>query len=98
MGNSTSAALGNDFEDAIDAYVPELPHYSANRIGGRFKDGYRSDHAEYWKASLPAIFITGTGEFRNPNYHLTSDTPETLDFDRMVLVTKGVCWAILNAE
>lgn len=80
VGKSGSAALGNDFEDALDAYVPELPYYSGNRIGGWFDDAYRSDHANYWEAGLPAVFITGTGEFRNPSYHRPGDASGTLDY------------------
>jgi len=96
VGNSTSAALGNAFEDAVDAYVPELPYYSANRIGGRFKDAYRGDHARYWEADLPAILITDTGEFRNPNYHLTSDLPEALDYAFLRRVAQAVVATALH--
>lgn len=40
----------------------------------------RSDHVPFWRAGLPAIHVTNTGNFRNPNYHRPSDTPETLDY------------------
>jgi Zn-dependent M28 family amino/carboxypeptidase len=41
----------------------------------------RSDHAPFWEAGIPALMWTDTAEFRNPNYHSTFDTPETLDYD-----------------
>ncbi|MBL9099648.1 MAG: M28 family peptidase [Myxococcales bacterium] len=34
-----------------------------------FADLRRSDHAAFWDAGFPAIFLTDSGEFRNHNYH-----------------------------
>ena len=42
-----------------------------------------SDHASFWDAGWPALMVTDTAFFRNPNYHLPSDTIDTLDFDFM---------------
>jgi len=42
-----------------------------------------SDHASFWSAGLPALMVTDTAFMRNPNYHLPSDTIETLDFGFM---------------
>ena len=44
-----------------------------------FPDLLRSDHAPFWETDIPAVFVTDTANFRNPNYHAASDTPETLD-------------------
>ena len=48
-----------------------------------------SDHASYWRFGMPAMMITDTSFFRNPNYHETSDTPETLDYARMAKVVRA---------
>jgi Zn-dependent M28 family amino/carboxypeptidase len=40
----------------------------------------RSDHVRFWQAGLPAIQVTNSANFRNPNYHRPTDTPETLDY------------------
>jgi len=42
-------------------------------------DLLRSDHAPFWDKNIPAVFVTDTANFRNPNYHTETDTPETLD-------------------
>ena len=34
-----------------------------------FADLRRSDHASFWDGGYPAIFLSDSGEFRNPNYH-----------------------------
>lgn len=43
----------------------------------------RSDHACFWEKKIPAMMWTDTSEFRNPHYHLATDTPETLDYEFM---------------
>lgn len=44
-----------------------------------FPDLLRSDHAPFWEKDIPAIFVSDTANFRNPNYHTSQDTPDTLD-------------------
>jgi len=48
-----------------------------------------SDHASFWDAGLPALMVTDTAFFRNPNYHLPSDTIDTLDFTFMAELVKS---------
>lgn len=50
----------------------------------------RSDHAPFWDAGIPAVLVTDTANFRNPNYHRRSDRADTLDFDFLANVTLGV--------
>lgn len=44
-----------------------------------FPDLLRSDHAPFWEKGIPAVFVSDTANFRNPNYHTAQDTPDTLD-------------------
>jgi len=53
-----------------------------------------SDHLNYWAAGYEAVMITDTAFYRNPNYHETTDTWDTLDYDRMALVVQGVYAAV----
>ena len=55
-----------------------------------------SDHRNYWQYNYEAVMINDTSFLRNPNYHQTSDTIDTLDFDKMVEVVKGVYGVIVN--
>jgi Zn-dependent M28 family amino/carboxypeptidase len=50
----------------------------------------RSDNSSFWDQGYPALMLTDTSFLRNPNYHLPSDTPDTLDYERMAEVTLGV--------
>lgn len=55
-----------------------------------------SDHQNYWKAGYPAVMITDTSFYRNPHYHQTTDTIDTLDFAKMAEVVKGVHKAVME--
>ena len=55
-----------------------------------------SDHQSYWKFDYPAVMITDTAFYRNMNYHKPSDTADTLDYDRMAEVIKGLFWTIIQ--
>ena len=49
----------------------------------------RSDHAPFWIAGDPALMLSGTANFRNPNYHTPNDTLGTINFDFMANVVKA---------
>jgi hypothetical protein len=49
-----------------------------------------SDHWSFRQAGFPAIMVTDTAFYRNPRYHEADDTPDTLDFDRMARVVRGL--------
>lgn len=70
-----------------------LPVYSIN--APRFVRGIDfSDHRSYWDRGYTAVMITDTAFYRNPNYHTSNDTPDTLDYQRMAMVVQGVYAAI----
>ena len=54
------------------------------------------DHASFWDAGLPALMVTDTASFRNPNYHLPSDTIDTLDFTFMAELVRSLELALLE--
>ena len=54
-----------------------------------------SDHWSFRRHGYPAIMITDTAFYRYPHYHLPSDTPDKLDYERMARVTLGLA-AMLN--
>ncbi len=39
----------------------------------------RSDHGPFWTRNIPAMMLCDSANYRNPNYHKPTDTPETLD-------------------
>jgi hypothetical protein len=55
-----------------------------------------SDHWSFWQEGYPAIMVTDTAPFRNPNYHQPGDTPDTLDYERMARVVNGLVAVVRN--
>jgi len=49
-----------------------------------------SDHLSFWREGYRAMMLTDTAFFRNPNYHATTDTPDTLDYVRMAVLAEGL--------
>jgi Zn-dependent M28 family amino/carboxypeptidase len=60
----------------------------------RIQDIRRSDNSSFWDQGYPALMLTDTSYLRNPHYHQPTDTPETLDYERMAQVTIGVAGAL----
>ncbi len=74
---------------ALMAAGRKLPVYSINAPG--FVPGIDfSDHWSFWQHDYPAVMVTDTAFFRNPNYHRPTDRPETLDYRRMALTVDGL--------
>jgi Zn-dependent M28 family amino/carboxypeptidase len=55
-----------------------------------------SDHISFWDNGMHALMFTDTSFFRNPHYHMATDTPDTLDYDFLAKVTQGVGAAIMR--
>jgi Zn-dependent M28 family amino/carboxypeptidase len=49
-----------------------------------------SDHASFWDQGFKAVMLTDSAFFRNPHYHLESDTLDTLDFHFMSELVKSL--------
>lgn len=53
-----------------------------------------SDHWSFWQFGYPAVMVTDTAPFRYPHYHLASDTPDKLDYERFARVVDGLAVTI----
>lgn len=49
-----------------------------------------SDQWAFWQHDYPGIMVTDTAPFRYPHYHMSSDTPDKLDYDAMTRVAAGM--------
>jgi aminopeptidase YwaD len=68
-----------------------LPIIQQGRI---VPDTRRSDHAPFWDLGYPAIMVTDTADLRNPHYHQTTDTLDTLDLEFLTKVCQGLIHSI----
>ena len=55
-----------------------------------------SDQWSFWQFGYKALMVTDTAPFRNPHYHTTHDTPETLDYTRLAMVVDGLHAVVLD--
>jgi Zn-dependent M28 family amino/carboxypeptidase len=55
-----------------------------------------SDQWSFWEQGYPAVMVTDTAPFRYAHYHLPSDTPDKLDYDRTARVTAGLVRVIVE--
>jgi peptidase M28-like protein len=101
LGNRDSNHMVDSILAQSATYVPELA-----AVGLKVHLGVekflpvlaRSDHDPFWRARIPAVMWTDTAEFRNPNYHQVTDTPDTLDYDFLRSVTQLLLSCLFRAD
>src|SRR5213076_2809083 len=98
VGNAASAHLVKAVEAAANHAVPDLKTISlvVPGNGEMLPDTRRSDHAAFWHYGYPAVMLTDTANFRNPNYHAATDTIETLDLRFMEKVAQTTTAAVIH--
>ena len=99
LANEQSASAMNLVLQQSRSSTPDLPVTGLQVVPGAervFPVLARSDHVPFWHQSIPALMWTDTAEFRNPHYHLPSDTPETLDYKFLHRVTTLLTATILQ--
>lgn len=53
-----------------------------------------SDHWAFWGQGYAGLMVTDTAPFRYPYYHLASDTPDKLHYERMARVVHGMRYVV----
>jgi hypothetical protein len=81
---------------AVPVYGLELSEGSTGEVWRMAPHVFRSDHAPFWDEGIPALMWTDTAEFRNPNYHLPTDTPDSLDYGFMAGVARLLTHSVLS--
>jgi len=92
VGNTRSENLLGKVRQSLRRHVQELPaEFLIVPGNGEGLEAVRlSDHNSFWDENYPALMVTDTAFLRNPNYHLPTDTLETLDFEFMGKVAVGI--------
>ena len=98
IGNEASRDLIAAVERSARSAAPAMPTL-ALAVPGRgeaLPDVRRSDHAAFWDEGYPAVMLTDTANFRNPHYHLPSDTLDTLDLSFIEAVSRTVAASVVE--
>ncbi|EGF28739.1 M28 family peptidase [Rhodopirellula baltica] len=93
IGNMPSWKLCWRFRRGFRRGTRRLPLFSIC-LPERISEIRLSDNSSFWDQGYPALMLTDTSFLRNPNYHQSTDTPDTLDYPRMTEVTLGVASAM----
>jgi Zn-dependent M28 family amino/carboxypeptidase len=91
LANKNSGGMMDTILTRARTYLPEFNVMALEVVPGAehlFPVLGRSDHLPFWQQNIPAVMWTDTSEFRNQNYHQPTDTPETLDYGFLLLVTQ----------
>ncbi len=75
--------------DHVVAIFQEQCRFPAIGVATDLKAASRSDHAPFWWQGYPAIFMSDTSEYRDPNYHRPTDTADQLNYDELARLTEG---------
>ncbi len=88
VGNIESRAL---VRSSVEAFrrASSFPSEGA-ALPGMIQGVGWSDQSSFWKMGYPALMVTDTAPFRNPHYHTSHDTPDTLDYAAMARIADGI--------
>ena len=98
VANRKSAGLLEKVRSSLKRNIPQLPaeFLTVPGNGEGLEEVRLSDHSPFWDQGFPALLVTDTSFLRNPNYHLPTDTMETLDFEFMQKVAVGMYYSVLD--
>ena len=98
IGNERSRELSEKVCQSFKTNSPQLPLelLVVPGNGEAMEEARLSDHSPFWDQGLSALMVTDTGFLRNPNYHLSSDRIETLNFEFMQKVAIGVYHSVVE--
>ena len=91
VGNGKSGKFSRDLFNEFQGN-PDLPAVKLTvPFNGRILPSIRlSDHASFWDQGFKAVMVTDSAFFRNPYYHLPSDTMEKLDYRFMAELVESL--------
>jgi Zn-dependent M28 family amino/carboxypeptidase len=97
----TLESTNNEYQKLVlnhfyDTTAPDKTHDNLGPQPRGQRIFYRSDHYNFAKVGVPIVFFT-TG--LHPDYHRPSDSPDKLDYQEMVVVSKTVSalgWVLAN--
>ncbi|MBH0190912.1 MAG: M20/M25/M40 family metallo-hydrolase [Nitrospira sp.] len=95
IGNQASADLTHSVSQAMRRHMPIVPLIVPGN-GELLPDTRRSDHTSFWEQGFPAVMLTDTANFRNPHYHRSTDTIDTLNLNFIAAVADAVTAAVIE--
>lgn len=86
LAGSTAVPLLHRAHDQVAGDLGMVLFEPTRRLANAYPDIWRSDHAPFWYAQIPAVFLSDTGNFRSTRYHSPTDTLEAVDVEQVARV------------
>lgn len=102
LGEKNSSALLNRFLKNCENEKIDIPYLGINlpfdysQIAKTIPDFLRSDHAPFWEAGIPTIFLADTANFRSELYHTPGDISGLIDFEILKKLAQATVKTILE--
>ncbi len=109
IGNFIGVMCDKNSQNIFDEFLKhcrcseiDIPYFGLpipldyNDIKRHMMDTLRSDHAPFWQAGIPGIFITDTANFRSNYYHTGADTSNRLDYESLKKIASASLKTILS--
>lgn len=102
IGDKNSQKILDEFLKHCRNIEIDMPYFGLsipldyNDIKKYMMDTLRSDHAPFWQAGIPGIFISDTANFRSSYYHTGADTYNRLDYENLKKIVSVSLKTILS--
>lgn len=97
-----SSHLGTVFSEHCETADINLPYawidapLTFEQIVAYQPMGLNSDHAPFWQAGIPALFIFDSSTARSHYVHTPADTIDKIDFDRLTEITEALAATVAD--
>lgn len=104
MAERSSKTYLDRFTTHCKAPAIDLPHIGLylpldfKGIYDTMPDVLRSDHAPFWEAGIPGLFISDSANFRSSLYHTAEDRSCHLDYDALEKIAKASLLSVLDDQ
>lgn len=101
LGEKSSTELLNKFLKHCENEEIDIPYFGVDipldctQISQLIPDVLRSDHAPFWQAGIPGIFLADTSDFRSEYYHTPADISGLMDFEILKKLAQATVKTIL---
>ncbi len=96
VGDKLRGFCKSDLINLSHAYFSNI--FSVNELFQFSRGLLGSDHTNFLKAGIPAIFFTDTDGERNPYHHTPADTIDKIDFEQVSKLCKAVLSTLVSLE
>lgn len=100
--HQSSSHLGEIYSEHCEADGINLPYAWINapltyeQVVAYQPMALNSDHAPFWQAGIPALFIFDSSTARSNYIHTPADTIDKIDFDRLAEITQALVATVMD--